>query len=181
VVDACLALMTEHGFAGAEVKRVEAAVPPLTHRLVGRPPLDDMQPNYARLCGAYVAACALRRGCVGLDDFSSAALRHADTLALARRISIQTDGSGDPNALVPVTVSVQLEEGERFVRTLDVVYGSPDKPMSREAHLGKFRGNCAASAEPIAQDKVEQAIAAVETLERCADVRGAIDLLRPLG
>jgi len=181
VVDACLELMREHGFSARDVSSVEAAVPPLTHRLVGRPPRDDMQSNYARLCGAYVAACALRHGGVGLDDFSDAALGHADTLALARRIRIEADASGDPNVLAPVTVSVRLDDGTQLSRTLDVVYGAPGKPMGREAHLDKFRANCAASASPVAPEQVEQTIAAVDALEQCRDVRGVLELLQPAG
>ena len=69
MLDGFMQLKAEHGFTAAEVESAEARVPPLTHHLVGRPVTDDMAANYARLCGAYVAACALLRGELGLDDF----------------------------------------------------------------------------------------------------------------
>ena len=60
VLDGVLALMREHGFGADEVERIECRVPPLTHRLVGRPARDGMAASYARLCAPYVLACALR-------------------------------------------------------------------------------------------------------------------------
>ncbi len=177
IVDACLGLAREHGFAAADVAEVEARVPPLTHQLVGRAAAAGMQPNYARLCAAYAAACALRNGTVVLSDFEQAALADADTLALARRIRVERDASADPNALSPVTVTVTLAGGQRVERTQTAVYGSPAKPMSREAHLQKFRDNCAAGVEPIANEAVEAAIAAADRIEDLEDVRELLDRL----
>ena len=78
VVDACLEFRERLGLdlaGGDVVERVTARVSPLVHRLVGRPVTDDMDVSYARLCCRYVAATALLRGRVGLDDFQLTALR----------------------------------------------------------------------------------------------------------
>ena len=53
----------------------------------GRPPAAaDMTVAYARLCLSYCGAVCLRRGTVGLDDFTPSALADPDTLALAPRL-----------------------------------------------------------------------------------------------
>lgn len=179
IIDACLQLAREHGFTAADVEQVIAHVPPLTHRLVGRRPHADMQVNYARLCGAYAAACALRAGTLGLDDFSPAALRDPQRLALAQRIEVAANTNPDPNAFTPVTVNVVLAGGARASCTLDVVYGNPARPMERAAHLAKFRSNCLASAAPLADDAAERAIVLVDALETVADVRALLDCLTP--
>src|SRR5690606_764426 len=85
VLDGVLALLREHGFVPDEVERIECRVPPLTHRLVGRPAHEGMAVSYARLCAPYVIACALQSGGVDLADFTGAALSDPARLALARR------------------------------------------------------------------------------------------------
>jgi 2-methylcitrate dehydratase PrpD len=179
IIDACLQLAREHGFSAADVARVSARVPPLTHRLVGRPPHADMQVNYARLCGAYAGACALLAGTVGLDDFSPAALRDPVRLALAARIEVIADGNTDPNAFTPISVRVHLHGGARVSRTLDVVYGNPARAMDRAAQLAKFRANCRASAVALDDDAAERAIALVDGLDEVGDVRALLACLTP--
>jgi 2-methylcitrate dehydratase PrpD len=181
IVDACLALAREHGFSGHEVASVEARVPPLTHRLVGRRPAADMSPNYARLCAAYVAARALLGGAVTLDDFDSQSLRDEATLELAHRVHVDAVAHPDPNALTPVAVTVELADGARHERTLDVVYGNPANPLTREAHLQKFRRNCHASAGALDERDVESAISCVDSLEACDDASQLLAWLTPRG
>jgi len=185
IVDATLELVREHGFAASEVRAVHARVPPLTHQLVGRAPRAGMQANYARLCGAYALACALRNAGtgtgVGLDDFTDAALADPDTLALARRVRVERDASADANALAPVSVRIALAGGRCLERTQAAVYGSPARPMRRDAHLAKFRANCAAGAEPLAASAVQAAIEMVDRLESLADARELLALLQPAG
>src|SRR5499427_3404515 len=89
IVEACLALRREHRIAPDAIARVIARVPPLVRQLVGRPPREEMQANYARLCAPYVAACALRSGGIKLADFTPAAYRAAPTQALARRVVLE--------------------------------------------------------------------------------------------
>ena len=42
-------------------------------------------------------------------------------------------------------MSVRLKDGREFARTIDTVYGNPAKPMTRDAHLAKFRRNFGAA------------------------------------
>ena len=138
-----------------------------------------MDVNYARLCCRYVAASALLRGRVGPEDFRLAALRDPDVLELARRVDVVLDGNPDPNALVPVTVEIALRNGSRDTEQVDVMYGHPTRPMTRNAQLDKFRRNCAAAARPIAPVASERVIAAVSNLESLPDVAALVDDLVP--
>ena len=156
--------------AAARSSRVTARVPPLVHHLVGRPVTDDMDVNYARLCCRYVAACALLRGRVGPEDFFPDAMRDPDVLELARRVDMVIDGNPDPNALVPVTVEIALRDGRSATDRVEVMYGHPERPMTRAAQLDKFRRNCEAAARPIPRAAAERIIAAVARLESLPDV-----------
>jgi 2-methylcitrate dehydratase PrpD len=177
IVEACLALQQAHGFAAYEVERVTAWVPPLTHRLVGRPIRDDMEPNYARLSAPFVAATALIRGTVGVEDFRPEARADPATLALGRRVEVVSNDHPDPNALTPICVEVRLQSGVTHDLTLDVVYGHPAKPMTRDAHLAKFRGNWTAGATPLPSERGERLIALIDDLEQVEDVRVLVDLM----
>jgi len=177
ILEACLALRHEHRLAPEAIDRVTAHVPPLVRHLVGRPPREEMQPNYARLCASYVAACALRRGEVRLDDFTPEAYRDAQTQDLARRIAIEVRDAGNPNAMTPVEVEILLRDGSRHAARLETVYGNPAKPLSRPDQLAKFRSNCAAAARALPTNNVEQLIARVDRLEEVGDVTELVDLL----
>jgi aconitate decarboxylase len=177
IIEACLTLRREHRLAPEAIGHVTAHVPPLVHQLVGRPAREEMQPNYARLCTPYVAACVLRKGALGLDDFTAEAYRDPPTQDLARRIGIAVRDLGDPNALTPVEVEIFLRDGTRHAAPIETVYGNPSKPLSRDDHLAKFRSNCAAAARPLPPANVEKLIARIDRLEDVAEVTEIVDLL----
>ncbi len=177
LIDAVTELRAVHGFETGQIERVEARVPPLTHRLIGRPVKDDMLANYARLSGPYTAARMLLAGKLDLTDFTEAALRDPATLDLGARIEVVADGNPDPNALTPITVDVTLRDGAVHSHTLDTVYGNPAKPMTREAHLEKFRRNVAHAMGAIPPENAETLITLVDDLENLDDARRLIDLM----
>jgi 2-methylcitrate dehydratase PrpD len=181
VLDGVLSLRQEHGFGADAVARIEAHVPPLTHRLVGRPAHAGMTPNQARLSVPYVVACALLEAGVDVDDFRPETLADPARLALAERVTVAPDDNPDPNALAPVQVTVLLNDGSRHEARVGAVYGSPARPMGREAQLAKFRRNWISGARPLAEAAGEQLIAEVDRLEVVADVAVLVDLmmLRP--
>jgi 2-methylcitrate dehydratase PrpD len=176
LVDGVLELRRRHGLVAADVDRVTARVPPLVHRLVGRPPAADAAVNQARLCAAFVVARALVRGTLDLDDFRPEALRDPATLALAQRVELLPDDNPDPNALGPVAVGVRLRDGRADQITVVDVSGSPARPLSREGHLAKFRRNWTSGAARLDEASGDRLIELVDRLESVADVRGLVDL-----
>ena len=179
MLDGLMQLQAEHGFEAAELESAEARVPPLTHHLIGRSVTDDMTPNYARLCGSYVSACALLHGELGTDDFSDEHRHDPERLALGRRIKVTIDSNRDPNALTPVTVSVRLKDGRELSCTIDTVYGNPAKPMSREAHLAKFRRNFESALNPLPGENADRLIEMLDRIEHLDDVRRIGELVVP--
>ena len=177
IIDACLELKRRHGLRAADIAGVKAYVPPLVHHLVGRPPSMEMQINYARLCASYVAACVLLRGTVELGDFNDAACANPVTHDLAKRVAIEVRDAGDPNALTPVEVEVTLRSGAHHAARMDVIYGNPAKPMTRDEHVAKFVGNAAAAARPVLREPAETLVALFDGLEEIDDVTRIVDHL----
>lgn len=179
VVDGLLRLQAERRFTADDVARVTAAVPPLVERLVGRPDMPRPAANYARLCLPFVAATALLRGSVDVPDFRGERLADSGTHEMAKRIEMVVDGNPDENALVPQTIVVALKSGRRHEIRLDQVLGHPERPLSREQHLGKF-GRCwRYGATPLDDAAARQMIQLVDRLETVADVRELIALTVP--
>jgi aconitate decarboxylase len=175
VLDGVLALQQQCGFEAADVAQIRCIVPPLTQRLVGRPAHPGMAPSQARLSAPYVIACALLAGAVDLDDFRPAALADPGRQALAARVMVEADGNPDPNALGPVEVAILLQDGTRREIRIDEVYGSPARPMGREAQLAKFRRNWLAAIKPLPLSAGERLIALVDDLETVGDITELID------
>jgi aconitate decarboxylase len=144
-IDGLQRLIAAHGIGADEVRAGRFLVPPLTYRLVSRPPQEEMTVAYARLCLSYVGAVCLRRGMVVTDDFTLEALGDADTLASARRLSVIADSNPDPNALHPIRVELDLADGRSLTCDVSEVLGSPSRPLSPDAARAKF-ASCGASA-----------------------------------
>jgi 2-methylcitrate dehydratase PrpD len=179
VLDGLLTLKKEHSFSPEEVDRVVCRVPPLTAQLVGRPILDVMETNYARLSAPYVLASALLNNGVTIKDFGPEALSQERRLALGRRITVESDDNPDKNALTPVTVQILMKQGAVHQTSLDVVYGNPKRPMTREAHLAKFRQNWSIAARHIPDSQADNLIESVDNLENVSDVSNLVDDMVP--
>jgi 2-methylcitrate dehydratase PrpD len=136
-----------------------------------------MAVSYARLCAPYTIACALLRDTVDIADFSCETLADPDRLALAAKVALRIDDNPDPNALAPVRVAVTLAGGATHEIGIDQVYGSPARPMRREAHLAKFQRNWISGAVPLREAAGEALVARVDSLEAVADVTELVDLL----
>ena len=162
--------LREKGVSVEDIATLTLTAPPLIHRLVGRPIQSDMSVNYARLCFQYSGAVALRTGTVGLEDFTEDRLRDEETLTLGKRIEVVDDGSTDPAAFTPQIARARLTNGSSVEARIDTLYGSPADPMSREAHLDKFR-NCVAFGFGVPRTDITQTlIDLTETLEEVPDV-----------
>ncbi len=176
IVDGLLEIRRRDAPPPEAIGRVVASVPPLVRHLVGRALPASPEPGTARLCAAFVGARVLIRGALDLTDFRPPALTDPATHALAGRFQIQTDDNPDPNALAPVAVSVFLGDGRRRDARVEHMYGSPGKPMSRDAHLEKFRRNWVSGARPLAESDGERLIRLVDRLESVRDVGELVDL-----
>lgn len=131
--------LKEMGVTADNLDALTLTAPSLIYRLVGRPYKDDMAVNYARLCFAYTGAVALIDGTVGLGDFTDERIQDEKIAGIARRITVIDDGSPDPAAFTPQVARAILKDGRIIETTIEKLYGSPQDPMSHDAHLEKFR------------------------------------------
>ncbi len=176
IVDAIREFQSQKQINVDDINKVEAHVPSLTHHLIGRPVHNAMEVNYARLNGQYAASVMLQRGFIGIDDFTMDSIRDRTSVSLAEKVIISINDDPDPNALSPVDVVIHMKDGSLLTKRIETVYGNPKKPMTREAHLSKFRRNWAASATSLSEQDGEKMIDLTDNLEQLADIRELIDL-----
>jgi 2-methylcitrate dehydratase PrpD len=169
-IEGVMALQAEHGFAAADVTKVEIDAPPLIVRLVGRPPRPDAGASYLRLCVAYAVARVLKNGAIDLSDFRGEALTDPETHALAARVTTRDDGNPDPNALAPQQVTVHLENGTALSWRCETMLAHPARPLTREQHLAKFRRCLQFAATPLPAGTADRLIEAVDRLEDIEEV-----------
>lgn len=170
VVDALMRLGADDGVAPADVASVRCLVPPLVHRLVGRPDVPDPATTYARLCLPFVAGTFLARGRVGLADFTDPE-RLADPAVHARAACVEVvrDANPDENAMVPQTVIVRLADGRIREIVLERILGHPDAPLGRDAALEKVGAALAEGVHPLPPGRTEALVDIVDGLEAAPD------------
>lgn len=111
--------------AHRDAQVVEARVPPLIARLVGRPPIDGMSPAYARLCLPLLVALMQQDGRIDPRRFTPATFHDPDVRARAARVRIATDDNPDPNALFPQRVWL-----DGVLHEVPHTPGSPEAPLT---------------------------------------------------
>jgi len=173
-ISGLIGLMKQHGFHADDVAEVALAAPPLIRQLVDRPYKIDMTVNYARLCLPYLLALALRDGTVGLSGYTESNLRNAELGALAKKVLVEADGNTDVNALAPQRLTVRLHDGRSFSTTMPQVYGSPDAPMTADAHRAKFVACCQTAPQPLADVQIDQLMRVIDDIESLQDVSDVI-------
>lgn len=132
------ALLCEGEVDAGSIARIEAFVPPLIERLVGRPIRPDMTPAYARLCLPLLVALMLADRRIDPRRFTSATFADPAIAALADKFSITLDGNIDPNALSPQRLVVTRSDGTVIERIVPATLGHPLAPMGPAQNARKL-------------------------------------------
>jgi len=118
---------------GRRPERIEAFVPPLVARLVGRPWDRRMTAATARLCLPFLVACMLEDGQIDPRRFTPEHFANLALMQLGERLTLHVDDNPDLNALSPQRVRL---DGEDML--IPATLGSPGAPLSRPEHQAKI-------------------------------------------
>ncbi len=159
------------GLTPENLEHLTISAPPLIHHLVGRPIAPPpLEVNYARLCLPYVGAIALTKGDVDLTDFTPNRLNDPAIHQLAARMQVVVNEVTEASAFVPQSARALLKDGRVLEVGIERLLGTPQRPLSREAHVAKFRACCAfgfGAVNPVLEDAL---IAATDQLTELTDV-----------
>ncbi len=172
VVDGLNRLMREHGFTADEITAIRAEVPPLVHRLVGRPDIPAPEANYAKLCLRFVAGTFLAHGNVDVPHFRGAALTDSAVHRYAALVDVVLDDNPDQNALDPQKISVTLADGQTHSVHLPHVYGHPAVPLTAAENEEKFRRCATYGRIPLPAPRAAVLIDTIARIEAMEDIAG---------
>ncbi len=178
-IEGILTLRQQHGFTIDEVAGVTIVGPPVTARLCSRSDVPDPSPNYARLCMSYIAAKVLLHGEIDLAHYRGDALTDPETHRVAQRVVMLANSSTDPNALVPVDVTIELTTGQTLHWRCEAMLASPTRRLTRAQHLTKFHRCWEFARAPIPDSQRDRLIDMVDNLDTVTDVSSLCRLLSP--
>jgi len=172
-------LRAQHAFEADEVESITIAMPALSVFLVGRPPMEDMTPSYARLCLRFVVPLMLRDDDIDPRQYIATSFGDRQLQALGARIQILDDQNPDKNALGPQRMDIRLTGGQQLETVCDAPLGSPANPLSQSGREDKVR-RCFAlglSSDGNPGNPAEQFIAAANRLVELDDACVLLDLV----
>ena len=140
-IEGIMALREQHAVRGGAMSiSVKVIGPPLIKRLCGRP--DIPAPN-AKLRAALHAVRRCEGAAARQDRSRALPRRGTDRLrrrtSWRKRITMESDGNPDPNALVPQQVVITLKDGTVLRWRCDIMLANPARRLTREQHLTKFQ------------------------------------------
>lgn len=176
-IEGVMRFLEEAPFALDEVASVRVIAPPLIHQLTARPDVPAPSGNYARLCAAFIGAKVLQHGTFGIEHCRGDQLTDPLTHELAKLFSVEINSETDPNLLVPHDIVVAARDGREWRWRCETMLASPERPLSREAHIAKFRRCCTFAARPMDADTIDELIEMIDQLDLIGDVTCLGDLL----
>ncbi len=162
-----------------QIQSITVAVPPLIRQLVDRPLIENLSPNYARLCLPYLVGTLLATGTVSVTDFDRASLRDPVRHKLAERLNIVADNNADPNALTPQRVTIMTGDGQVLERKVRTTLGSPGHPLTERQRDAKFTAACRSAATPLTDDQIGRLCRTVRDCQQLLDISSLIELTIP--
>ncbi|HVC61249.1 MAG TPA: MmgE/PrpD family protein [Acetobacteraceae bacterium] len=173
-LDAARGLLQEHDIRFGDVARLEVDVhPDLLHIVRFHKPTQGFRGKFSI---DYVLAAMLLDGRVDLDSFTDEYCNAPRMRASLEKVRVNAHAEWPDDAASrrrsPVTIT--MNDGRRFTKTVDKVRGSPGNPMTRDELVDKYR-RCASRV--LEGERLERSIAALEELDRVPAATSLIDAL----
>jgi 2-methylcitrate dehydratase PrpD len=122
----------------------------------------------------YLIAVILVKGRAGLAEFTDAAVRDADVLRLASRVTYELDPTIDYPRQFVGDVEVTLADGRRLRERQDRPRGGPDAPLTSAEIEAKFRGNAGLALPGTRADSIIAAVRALPGASSLKDLSAAL-------
>jgi 2-methylcitrate dehydratase PrpD len=170
IIDATRFLAESHGIRPEEVDSVECGISSLAaSALIHMDPKTGLQGKFS---APYVIAASLLAPRVSLEQFTDEAVRDAKARDLMGKVkvTVQPGLEGDPP---PAIVRICLRDGREHSKRVDVATGNPEKPMSPDQIIDKFR-SCAGTM--IAPKNIDPLIDRIRQLEKLKNIKELVAL-----
>lgn len=134
VIDACLALRSEHPLPADAIETIAVFGHPLLRERADRP--DVATGREAQVSAQHAIAVTLIDGVAGVGEFSDARVAAADVLALRAKVTMQDEAG---HSVDGARVEIRLRSGEVLNHVVTAARGSTDRPLSDAELTAKLR------------------------------------------
>lgn len=174
VIDAALALRSQHDIRWQEIESGTIYLPPQSFGQIGNPfTIRDNPTVDAQFSAQYTAALALTNGWPVMDDFTKERILERKSIAdLATRFTV-VEFEKDKASVVPVQMDLILKDGSQHQTRIERPKGSPEHPLTQKELEFKFRTCLAQSAGTYSDaecDRILSCLAGVLDAEDIVDV-----------
>jgi 2-methylcitrate dehydratase PrpD len=171
-IHATIELMKEHELNARDIEQIRVFVGDFHQRMCT--PLDIRRAPAtlvdAKFSLPFCVALAVSRGEIRVSDFSAAALKDAEVLAIARKIVPVEDKNLDWKEKIPDgRIEITTHDGRTLERVGDRVPGSAEAPMTWDGIVAKFRECASVAAVPVSPERVEHIEGLARSLESLED------------
>jgi 2-methylcitrate dehydratase PrpD len=146
-IDIAIALHKDYNLRPDNINEITFYAPKLTIRLVMEPMEEKLRPSTpysAKFSLPYTVMVALRKGWIGVWDFSYESIRDEEILKHTPKVKAVYEPAYDKlisTGVIPVKAKVSTKEGNIYeIEVIDHL-GTPKKPMSVEDVIRKFEDN----------------------------------------
>jgi len=170
-IDAAIALR-DRGLRIADIERITLGVPTSCVRTIGDPIGAKRTPAtgyLAQFSGPYTVVAALMGGSglgLGFEDFTDGAANDPERRALMARVDVEADEWCDaiyPNQF-PAVLRIRMHGGVEIEERVATNRGGPERPLTDDELVAKFRDNAARSLSEDEVDAIQGAAMRLETL-----------------
>jgi 2-methylcitrate dehydratase PrpD len=171
VIEATLFLVESHDIQPEDVESVECGIAPLAvDILIHRNPQTGLQGKFS---APYAVTTALLHRKASLEQFTDQAVRDVRAQAMNQKVNVVAHPEMEKSVQSAI-VTIRLKDGREVVKRVDRTTGHPEKPMSLNQILEKYR-NCSDSV--LDKRRIEESIEKVLHLEKERDVGEMMALL----
>jgi len=181
-IDATLALVTEENIRPEDIKEItlfsdeggyQSLCTPLEVKVKPRTQVDT------QFSIPWGVATAIAKRCAKIEHFTEAAIKSPDILEIASKITVELDHSLDrTDRIPPGKLKIITKSGQAYSKQVDDPLGSPERPMSFDDCVKKFRDCSSYAASRLSNHKIEKVIDLVSQLEQLEDVGEIMKLIK---
>jgi len=173
-LDAAQGLLVEHSIKFDDVAKLEVDVhPDLLCTVRFHKPTQGFRGKFSI---DYVLAAMLLDGRVDLDSFADEYCNAPRMRASLGKVEVNAHAEwpDDTASRRKSPVTITMKDGRKFTKSVDMVRGSAENPLTRDELVDKYRG-CASRV--LKGERLERSIAALENLENIPTAKDLIDAL----
>jgi 2-methylcitrate dehydratase PrpD len=179
-IDAALELKSEHNIRPNDIEEIAVRCSE-NARILCEPLPVKQKPRVvvdAQFSIPWVIATALVKGKVTLEDFTPEAISNPEVINLALKINAKVDPQLETRSTSKAVVDIKMKNnGIIYSKREDIAKGNPEKPLSWDELIEKFRDCLSYGAEKLSRPAVSRIINMVRNLENIQDVGKVIGRL----